>query len=92
MTSPDLTRRQVLLTEPVAGLPQHLPMTIDFASSVYFHREGPGLLMGMSLEDEPPGFNLARDDAWIPRLAEVLARRAPSPGRHRQRRRLGRPL
>jgi sarcosine oxidase subunit beta len=71
-------RRQVLLTEPVPGLPQHLPMTIDFASSVYFHREGPGLLMGMSLEDEPPGFNLARDDAWIPRLAEVLARRAPS--------------
>ena len=71
-------RRQVLVTEPVAGLPQHLPMTIDFASSVYFHREGPGLLMGMSLEDEPPGFNLARDDAWIPRLAEVLAGRAPS--------------
>ena len=71
-------RRQVLVTEPVAGLPQHLPMTIDFASSVYFHREGPGLLIGMSLEDEPPGFNLARDDAWIPRLAEVLARRAPS--------------
>ena len=71
-------RRQVLVTEPVPELPQHLPMTIDFASSVYFHREGPGLLMGMSLEDEPPGFNLARDDAWIPRLAEVLARRAPS--------------
>jgi sarcosine oxidase, subunit beta len=71
-------RRQVLLTEPVAGLPERLPMTIDFASSFYFHREGPGLLMGMSLDDEPPGFNLARDDAWIPRLAEVLARRAPS--------------
>jgi sarcosine oxidase subunit beta len=71
-------RRQVLLTEPVPGLPEQLPMTIDFASSFYFHREGPGLLMGMSLEDEPPGFNLARDDAWIPRLAEVLARRAPS--------------
>jgi sarcosine oxidase subunit beta len=71
-------RRQVLLTEPVPGLPERLPMTIDFASSFYFHREGPGLLMGMSLEDEPPGFNLGRDDAWIPRLAEVIARRAPS--------------
>jgi sarcosine oxidase subunit beta len=53
-------------------------MTIDFTSSFYFHREGPGLLMGMSLDDEPPGFNLGRDDAWIPRLAEVLAHRAPS--------------
>ena len=71
-------RRQVLLTEPVPGLPERLPMTIDFASSLYFHREGPGLLMGMSLDDEPPGFNLGRDDAWIPRLAEVIARRAPS--------------
>jgi sarcosine oxidase subunit beta len=71
-------RRQVLLTEPVPGLPERLPMTIDFASSFYFHREGRGLLMGMSLQDEPPGFNLARDDAWIPRLAEVVARRAPS--------------
>jgi sarcosine oxidase, subunit beta len=71
-------RRQVLLTQPMPGLPEHLPMTIDFASSFYFHREGPGLLMGMSLDDEPPGFNLGRDDAWIPRLAEVIARRAPS--------------
>ncbi|HEV8163853.1 MAG TPA: FAD-binding oxidoreductase [Actinomycetota bacterium] len=71
-------RRQVLLTEAVPGLPEDLPMTIDFASSFYFHREGPGLLMGMSLDDEPPGFNLGRDDAWIPRLAEVIARRAPS--------------
>jgi sarcosine oxidase subunit beta len=53
-------------------------MTIDFASSFYFHREGPGLLMGMSLDDEPPGFNLGNDDAWIPWLAEVIARRAPS--------------
>jgi sarcosine oxidase subunit beta len=34
--------------------------------------------MGMSLADEPPGFNLDRDDAWIPRLAEAIARRAPS--------------
>jgi sarcosine oxidase, subunit beta len=71
-------RRQVLLTEPLPGLPERLPMTIDFTSSFYFHREGPGLLMGMSLDDEPPGFNLGRDDAWIPRLAEVLAHRAPS--------------
>ncbi len=72
------SRRQVVLTEPVAGLPERFPMTIDLTSSFYFHREGPGLLMGMSLADEPPGFNLDRDDAWIPRLAEAIARRAPS--------------
>ncbi|MFL6191172.1 MAG: NAD(P)/FAD-dependent oxidoreductase, partial [Actinomycetes bacterium] len=32
----------------------------------------------MSLDDEPPGFNLERDDAWIPRLVEAMTLRAPS--------------
>jgi len=72
------SRRQVLLTEPVPDLPERLPMTIDLTTSFYFHREGPGLLLGMSLDDEPPGFNLERDDAWIPRLVEAMTRRAPS--------------
>lgn len=28
------------------GLPEPLPLTIDFASGLYFHREGPGLVFG----------------------------------------------
>ena len=71
-------RRQVVLTEPVPGLPAHLPFTIDFSTSFYFHREGPGLLMGMSDPDEAPGFATGRSDAWLPRLAAAVARRAPS--------------
>jgi len=71
-------RRQVLYTEPMTGLPPHLPMTIDFATSFYFHREGPGLLMGMSDPDETPGFKLDADDSWIPRLMDIAARRAPA--------------
>ena len=70
-------RRQILVTEPVPGLPDELPMTIDFSSSFYFHREGPGLLVGMSDPDEQPGFRLGRSDTWLPRLAEAIARRAP---------------
>ena len=35
-------RRQILFTEAIDGLPADLPMTIDFESSFYFHREGPG--------------------------------------------------
>ena len=34
-------RRQILFTEAMDGLPTQLPMTIDFESSFYFHREGP---------------------------------------------------
>ena len=52
-------------------------MTIDFASSFYFHREGPGLLMGMSDPDEQPGFSLETTDDWIPALLEIASRRAP---------------
>lgn len=71
-------RRQVVLTEPVPHLPPHLPMTIDFTTSFYFHGEGRGVLMGMSDPDEVPGFHLERSDAWLPRLAQAVERRAPA--------------
>jgi sarcosine oxidase subunit beta len=71
-------RRQVLVTEPVPGLDPRTPFTIDFGTSFYFHGEGRGLLMGMSDPDETPGFELTRSDAWLPRLGEAIARRAPA--------------
>jgi sarcosine oxidase subunit beta len=33
------------------GLPAHVPLTIDFSSGFYFHREGPGLAFGGRGED-----------------------------------------
>jgi sarcosine oxidase subunit beta len=71
-------RRQILVTEPVPGLDPATPFTIDFATSLYFHREGPGLLLGMSDPDEPPGFEVSRSDAWLPRLGAAIAHRAPA--------------
>ncbi|SDL77619.1 sarcosine oxidase subunit beta [Geodermatophilus siccatus] len=71
-------RRQILVTEPVPGLDPHTPFTIDFATSFYFHREGPGLLLGMSDPDETPGFALSRSEAWLPRLGAAIERRAPA--------------
>ena len=70
-------RRQILFTEAIGGLPEQLPMTIDFESSFYFHREGPGLLMGMSDPNEKPGFSVETTDDWIPDLMAVVRRRAP---------------
>ncbi|WP_406120059.1 NAD(P)/FAD-dependent oxidoreductase [Streptomyces sp. NBC_00989] len=70
-------RRQIAVTEPVPGLPPDLPMTIDFSTSLYFHAEGPGLLVGMSDPDERPGFATDTHDRWIPRLADAMRRRAP---------------
>ncbi|WP_317446391.1 FAD-binding oxidoreductase [Streptomyces collinus] len=71
-------RRQIAVTEPVSGLPPALPMTIDFTTSLYFHAEGPGLLLGMSDPDELPGFATDTHDRWIPRLCEAMQRRAPA--------------
>jgi sarcosine oxidase subunit beta len=70
-------RRQILFTEPMPDLPPDLPFTIDFASSFYFHREGPGLLMGMSHAGEAPGFALETTDDWVPDLLAIASRRAP---------------
>jgi sarcosine oxidase subunit beta len=69
--------RQILFTEAIRGVPEDLPMTIDFETSFYFHREGPGLLMGMSDPTEKPGFSVETTDDWIPDLMEVVRRRAP---------------
>ncbi|MDX2675173.1 NAD(P)/FAD-dependent oxidoreductase [Streptomyces sp. NY05-11A] len=71
-------RRQIAVTEPVPALPPDLPMTIDFTSTLYFHREGPGLLVGMSDPDERPGFATDTHDRWIPRLTAAMEHRAPA--------------
>ena len=71
-------RRQVLFTESMPELPPRLPMTIDFATSFYFHREGPGVLMGMPAPGEQPGFTAEETEGWVPALLEVAERRAPA--------------
>jgi sarcosine oxidase subunit beta len=54
-----------------------MPFTIDFATSFYFHDEGPGLLIGMSDPDEEYGFRLSTDERWLGRLSEAVEHRAP---------------
>lgn len=73
-------RRQIITTGPAPDLDDEVPFTIDFNTSLYFHREGPGLLVGMSDPDETPGFKLNRGEEWLPRLAQAIERRAPGIG------------
>lgn len=70
-------RRQMLTTTPLSGIPPDFPFVIDFAQSLYFHREGEGLLTGMSNPDEQPGFNQEVDLEWEVRHLEAAARRLP---------------
>jgi sarcosine oxidase, subunit beta len=56
--------RSMWFTPQDGGLPERLPLTIDFSTGFYFHREGPGLAFGgreRTLED----------------LAEAVAYRLP---------------
>ncbi|WP_308257383.1 NAD(P)/FAD-dependent oxidoreductase [Pseudonocardia lacus] len=70
-------RRQILFTEPIPDLPPVVPFTIDFATTYYFHREGRGLLLGMSDPDQEPGFELAYCPRWLPRLGAAMGARTP---------------
>ncbi len=76
-------RRQILITEPIpeglARLVTHeTPMTIDAASTFYFHREGPGILLGMSYREEEPGFRWTYSEDWLPDLMTAIDRVAPA--------------
>ncbi|MEI6361002.1 MAG: FAD-binding oxidoreductase [Actinomycetes bacterium] len=76
-------RRQILITEPLpaellATLPDTMPMTIDAATTFYLHREGPAVLLGMSYQEEEPGFSEQYSEAWLPDLMEAIERRCPA--------------
>jgi sarcosine oxidase subunit beta len=50
-------RRWMFFTEEAAGFPLQLPLTIDFSTGFYFHREGAALALGgreQSLEELAP--------------------------------------
>jgi sarcosine oxidase subunit beta len=70
-------RRQMLTTTPLPEIPADFPFVIDFAQSLYFHREGDGLLTGMSNPSEKPGFDQNVDPDWELVNLEKAAARLP---------------
>jgi sarcosine oxidase, subunit beta len=70
-------RRQMFTTGPLAEVSPDFPFTIDFAQSLYFHREGEGLLIGMSNPNELPGFNQVVDEDFELINFEAAVKRMP---------------
>jgi sarcosine oxidase subunit beta len=70
-------RRQWLTTTPLPGIPDDFPFVIDFAQSLYFHREGQGLLTGMSNPDQVPDIDQSVDREWELVAMEAAAKRLP---------------
>ncbi len=57
--------RHVAVTGPFPGAPTRRTLVIDADTTFYFHKEGPGVLMGMGGVDERPSFDTRVDDAFI---------------------------
>ena len=70
-------RRQMLTTSPLPEIPAGFPFVIDFAQSLYFHREGNGLLTGMSNPNEKAGFDQNIDQDWELVHLEAATARMP---------------
>ena len=82
-------RRHIFIATPEQGgswdappwegrMPRTKVLVIDFESTFYFHREGPGLLFGMGDPDETPGFDLTVRWDFLPKVTKVAVRRLPA--------------
>jgi sarcosine oxidase subunit beta len=70
-------RRQIFVTDPVPGLDREFPLTVEFASSLYFHRESGGVLMGMADPTDGPGFDASVNWDFLPTIVERALYRLP---------------
>ncbi len=71
-------RRHIWVTDHVPEVPRRSPMTVDFATTFYFHPEGDGLLFGMSDREDPPTFSTETNPAFMERVIETALHRLPA--------------
>ena len=68
-------RRQIVVTGPIPQVPPDFPFVIDFATGLYFHHEGQGILTGMANPDQPVSFDQSVDMEWeLVHLEEAMKR------------------
>jgi sarcosine oxidase subunit beta len=68
-------RRQIMTTTPLPEIARDFPFVLDFAQSLYFHREGEGILTGQSNPNEQPGFDQSVDPEWeLTHMESAVAR------------------
>jgi sarcosine oxidase, subunit beta len=71
-------RRHIAVTGTFSQVPRTNPMTVDFQTSLYFHPEGDGVLLGMSDRSEGPGYATEVNWDFLEKMFEQAARRAPA--------------
>jgi len=71
-------RRHIVVTGTFPSVPRNTPMTVDFHTSLYFHPEGDGVLMGMSDRSEPPAYVTDVNWEFLEKVFEQVTHRAPA--------------
>jgi heterotetrameric sarcosine oxidase beta subunit len=74
-------RRHIFITEPFspdANVPSSKIMVIDFETTFYFHREGAGMLFGMSDNEEPSSYNTTVNWELLEKITSTAITRLPA--------------
>lgn len=70
-------RRQVLVAERVAALPEVFPLTVDLDTGWYVHSQRSAVLMGGTDKDRHPGHDTTVDWSAFGAVLDAAARRVP---------------
>jgi len=70
-------RRHIFVTAPVPGFDHEFPLTIEFSSGLYFHRESGGVLLGMADPHDGPSYDDSVNWDFLPTVIEHALARLP---------------
>ena len=70
-------RRQIFVTDSAPGLDHPIPLTVEFASTLYMHRESGGILMGMADPNDEPAYRETLNWEFLATIVERAVARLP---------------
>ena len=71
-------RRHIFITRDAVGLDHAIPLTIEFATTLYMHRESGGILLGMADPEDAPSYDDSVNWEFLPTVVERAMARLPA--------------
>lgn len=70
-------KRQIIVTDKFDDIKDPFPMTVDLSTTLYFHRESGGILIGMSDHSESANFDQTFNEEFGEKMLMTAMERAP---------------
>jgi sarcosine oxidase, subunit beta len=70
-------KRQIIVTDKFDEIKDPFPMTVDLSTTLYFHRESGGVLIGMSDHTQTASFDQTFDEDFGEKMLVTAMERAP---------------